>query len=339
MYAVVLVGGFGTRLRPLTYDIPKPMLPVVHRPMIVRLIERLAEAGVTDAVLALGFKPEPFAEAFPDGVHTLADGRVVRLHYAVEPEPLDTAGAIGFAARKAGVDSTFVVANGDVITDLSVADLVAAHRAGGSQATIHLTPVADPSAFGVVEIDGDGHGRAAAVRRFVEKPAPGETESNLINAGTYVFEPEVLDLIPDGAKVSVERDTFPQLVAAGQLRAVATDDYWIDTGRPDQFRAANLALIDGTRGVPELGVEAGAAIAPGALIDCSVISGSATVEPTARVERSVLLPGACVRRGAVVVDSIVAGVVGAGAALADCVVGAGYTVPDGVDLVAVRLPE
>lgn len=338
MHAVVLVGGFGTRLRPLTYDIPKPMLPVVHRPMIVRLIERLAEAGVTDVVLALGFKPEPFEAAFPDGVHTLADGSV-RVHYAVEPEPLDTAGAIGFAARRAGIDSTFVVANGDIITDLSVADLVAAHRAGGCQGTIHLTPVADPSAFGVVEIDGDGRSGAARVRRFVEKPAPGDTESNLINAGTYVFEPDVLDLIPDGAKVSVERDTFPQLVASGRLGAVATDDYWIDAGRPDMFRTANLALIDGTRGVPERAIAPGARIAADAMVDGSVVAASAVVEPAARVVRSVLLPGACVQRGAVVVDSIVAGVVGAGASLAECVVGTGYTVPDGADLVAVRLPE
>jgi mannose-1-phosphate guanylyltransferase len=339
MHAVVLVGGFGTRLRPLTYDIPKPMLPVVHRPMIVRLIERLAQGGVTDVVLALGFKPEPFAEAFPDGLHTCADGGQVRVHYAVEPEPLDTAGAIGFAARKVGVDSTFVVANGDIITDLSIADLVAAHRASRCRATIHLTPVADPSAFGVVELDGDGRGRAATVRRFVEKPAPGDTESNLINAGTYVFEPDVLDLIPDGAKLSVERDTFPKLVAAGQLCAVATDDYWIDAGRPDMYRAANLALIDGTRGVPEQAIAPGARIAAGVVVDGSVVAASAVVEPTARLDRSVLLPGACVQRGAVVVDSIVAGVVGAGATLADCVIGAGYTVPDGADLVAVRLPE
>jgi mannose-1-phosphate guanylyltransferase len=139
MYAVVLVGGFGTRLRPLTNEIPKPMLPVVHRPMIVRLVDRLAAGGVTDVVLALGFKPEPFRDAFPDGRH--GD---VQVHYAVEPEPLDTAGAIAFAAREAGITDTFVVANGDIITDLDVAWLVAAHRSAGSEATIHLTPVADP---------------------------------------------------------------------------------------------------------------------------------------------------------------------------------------------------
>src|SRR6188472_3632211 len=143
MYAVVLVGGFGTRLRPLTNAVPKPMLPIVHTPMIVRLVERLAAGGFTDVVLALGFKPEPFRDAFPDGRH--GD---VRVHYAVEPEPLDTAGAIAFAARESGVDETFLVANGDIVTDLDVTRLVDAHRAARAAATIHLTPVADPSAFG-----------------------------------------------------------------------------------------------------------------------------------------------------------------------------------------------
>ena len=145
MRAVVLVGGFGTRLRPLTNHSPKPMLPVGHRPMIELLVDRLARGGVTDVVLALGFKPEPFMEAFPDG--KCGD---VNLTYAVEPEPLDTGGAIRFAAESAGINDTFVVANGDVLTDLSVADLVAAHRSRNAEATLHLIGVDEPSAFGVV---------------------------------------------------------------------------------------------------------------------------------------------------------------------------------------------
>jgi mannose-1-phosphate guanylyltransferase len=334
MFGVVLVGGFGTRLRPLTYDIPKPMLPVVHRPMIVRLIERLAPAGVTDVVLALGFKPEPFAAAFPDGVHTLPDGAAVRVHYAVEPEPLDTAGAIAFAARACGVDSTFVVANGDVITDLSVADLVAAHRACGRQATIHLTPVGDPSAFGVVERDGD-----AIVHRFVEKPRPGETHSNLINAGTYVFEPEVLELIPPGIRVSVERDTFPKLVARGQLASYDTSDYWIDAGRPELFLAANLDLINGARGASEPAIDHAARVAPSSAVVGSVIGARATVDSDAEVSGSVLLPGAHVGRGAAVTGSIIAGRVGNGAVVANCVIGSTYAVPAGAEIANVRLPE
>src|SRR6187431_2749795 len=147
MRAVVLVGGFGTRLRPLTYSVPKPMLPVGHVPIIERLVANLVRGGVDDVTLALGFKPEPFLEAFPDGTCAGAT-----LHYAVEPEPLDTAGAIRFAADFRGIDETFVVANGDVLTDLDISGLVAAHRRLGAEATIHLIAVDDPSSFGVVDI-------------------------------------------------------------------------------------------------------------------------------------------------------------------------------------------
>ena len=157
MHAVVLVGGFGTRLRPLTNTVPKAMLPIAHVPLLVRLIGQLERGGVDTVTLALGFLPEPFVAAFPDG---RCGG--VRLDYAIEPEPLDTAGAIRFAADHAGIDETFVVANGDVLTDLSIADLVAAHRDAGAEATIHLIGVDDPSAFGVVERDATG--RVAAVR-------------------------------------------------------------------------------------------------------------------------------------------------------------------------------
>jgi mannose-1-phosphate guanylyltransferase len=202
MRAVVLVGGFGTRLRPLTYSVPKPMLPVGHVPIIERLVGNLVRGGVTDVTLALGFKPEPFVEAFPSGMCAGA-----RLHYAVEPEPLDTAGAIRFAADSAGIDDTFIVANGDVLTDLDVSRLVAFHRDRRAEATLHLIAVDDPSAFGVVALDGEGR-----VERFVEKPAPGTEPSNLVNAGTYVLEPSVLARIPVGEKVSIERSTFPAVV-------------------------------------------------------------------------------------------------------------------------------
>jgi mannose-1-phosphate guanylyltransferase len=237
MRAVVLVGGFGTRLRPLTLTTPKPMLPIGHVPMIARLVDRLGRGGVTEVVLSLGFRPEPFVEAFPDG--RCGD---VALTYAVEPEPLDTAGAIRFAAEFAGIDDTFVVANGDVMTDLDVSALVDAHRSFGAEVTLHLIGVDDPSAFGVVDLAADG-----SVRAFVEKPAPGTEPSNLINAGTYVFEASVLDRIPPETKVSVERDTFPRIVADGGLFGVPTDDYWIDAGVPTLYRAANLDLLDGKR--------------------------------------------------------------------------------------------
>ena len=329
MFAVVLVGGFGTRLRPLTNDIPKPMLPVVHRPMIVDLVERLAVAGITDVVLALGFRPEPFASAFVNQRH--GD---VRIHYAVEPEPLDTGGAIAFAARLAGIDDTFVVANGDVITDLDVSFLINEHHRLGTIATIHLTPVDDPSAFGVVEI-----GAAGVVHRFIEKPQPGDTDSNLINGGTYVFEPSALDLIKPDVPISVERDTFQTLVRQGRLAGVSTTDYWIDTGRPEQFLQANLDLIRGVRGPKPVATDPTAVVSADAIVIESVISAGVVVGPGASIADSVLLPGACIDADADVRGSIVAGRVGAGATVEACVVGSDFSVVAGSVHVGQRLPN
>jgi mannose-1-phosphate guanylyltransferase len=313
MRAVVLVGGFGTRLRPLTLSIPKPMLPIGHVPMIARLVDRLGRGGVTEVVLALGFRPEPFMDAFPDG--RCGD---VALTYAVEPEPLDTAGAIKFAAEFAGIDDTFVVANGDVMTDLDVAALVAAHRSFGAEATIHLIGVDDPSAFGVVDLADDG-----SVRAFIEKPAPGTEPSNLINAGTYVFEPSVLGRIPASTKVSVERDTFQRLVADGGLYGVATDDYWIDAGVPTLYRAANLDLLDGKRRTERCDAVATSAVVHGdADVRHSIVGDGVHVGEGATVVDSVLLPGAVVEAGALVERSLVMGTVGANAVVRDSMVGA-----------------
>ncbi len=330
MRAVVLVGGFGTRLRPLTNSVPKPMLPIGHRPMIARLVDRLARGGVTDVVLALGFRPEPFMEAFPDG--RCGD---VTLTYAVEPEPLDTAGAIRFAADATGLDETFVVANGDVMTDLDVAALVAAHRTWGAEATLHLIGVDDPSAFGVVDL-GPG-GRISA---FVEKPAPGTEPSNLINAGTYVFEPSVLDRIAPATKLSVERDTFQRLVADGTLYGFATDDYWIDAGRPELFRAANLDLLDDTRRFDRcVAVAPTATVADDATIDNSIVGDHAVVASGANIVDSVLLPHAVVGAGARVVRSLVMGTIGSNSHVIDSMVGAQGDVADGAELVGVAIPE
>lgn len=328
MRAVVLVGGFGTRLRPLTNDIPKPMLPVGHHPMIVGLVDRLAAGGVTEVTLALGFRPEPFVEAFPDG--RCGD---VKLRYAVEPEPLDTAGAIRFAALDSGIDDTFVVANGDITTALDVGALVRRHRELGGLATIHLTPVADPSAFGVVEIDDAGQ-----VQRFVEKPLPGETASNLINAGTYVFEPAVLDAIAPDRPASVERETFPALVADGSLFGVATDDYWVDTGRPDEYRRANLDLL--APGRPHIEpVAATAVVAPTSTVIGSIVGAGAQIGESARVVESVVLPGARIGDGALVERSLVMGHVGAHAVVCDAVLGAAARVPDHGVVRDARLPD
>lgn len=330
MRAVVLVGGFGTRLRPLTNNTPKPMLPVGHHSIIESVVSQLARGGISEVVLALGFRPEPFAAAFPDG--TCAG---IPLTYAVEPEPLDTAGAIRFAAMAAGIDGTFVVVNGDVICDVDVAALVAFHRSSGAEGTVHLTAVENPSSFGVVVLDGSG-----VVQRFVEKPAPGAETSNLVNAGTYVLEPSVIERIPDGRKVSVEREVFPLMVADRTLFGLATDDYWLDTGQPHLYLRANLDLLDGRRQHERCAAVApGAIVAPSATIRHSVVGEGAVVGAGAVVEDSVLLPGASVGDGARVRDSIVAGSVGAWASLSSCVVGSTATIAEGLELTGARVPD
>jgi len=328
MHAVVLVGGFGTRLRPLTDTIPKPMLPVGHVPLIARLIARLACGGVEEVTLALGFRPEPFMAGFPD--QRCGD---VGLHYAVEPEPLDTGGAIRFAAEHTGIGDTFVVANGDVLTDLDVGALVAAHRATQAEATLHLIGVADPSAFGVAELGADSR-----IMQFVEKPAPGTEPSNLVSAGTYVFEPSVLARIP-GGRVSIERQTFPELVESGTVYGYLSDVYWLDAGRPDQYLQANLDLINGRRAERCEPIADGASVAPDASVDGSVVGAGATVATGARVGFSLVLPGGQIGPGAVVERSVVMGVVGADASLRNSVVGAGASVAAGAQLVDARLPD
>ena len=333
MHAVVLVGGFGTRLRPLTRATPKPLLPMGNVPMLERLMAWLAHGGVTDAVLSLGFKPEPFLAAFPD--HRCAG---VRLSYAVEDRPLDTAGAIGFAAREAGIarrGETFLVANGDILTELDVAALVARHRTLGGEGTIHLTHVDDPSQYGVVECDD-----AWRVLRFHEKPAPGSVPaSHWVNGGTYVFEAAALARMPGTEPLSVERATFPAMVADGVLRAHATRDRWADVGRPETYLRANLDLIGRDVTPPCVAVAAGARVAADAVVERSLVGAGCEVAQGARVVDSVLLPGARVGAHAVVERSAVMGEVGAHAHVEGCVVGAGHAVASGAALRGAKVPS
>jgi mannose-1-phosphate guanylyltransferase len=297
--------------------------------MIRRLVNRLAEGGVADVVLALGFKPEPFFAEFPNNMCG-----EVRMSYAVESTPLDTAGAIGFAARSAGITGTFIVANGDVMTDLDVADLVAFHHRSGAKATISLTPVEDPSQFGIVEIDADGR-----VLRFVEKPQAGETASRFASAGTYVMDESTLALMPGTEKLSIERVTFPQLVAEGALFAMATNDYWIDAGRPDTYVQANCDVAAQMRNPADAAVHADAVIASSAVVLDAVVSPRVTIGQNAHVSNSVLLNGAVVGNGAVVERSIVMGNVGSDARIADCIVGPKGVVQSGQVSTGGRFPE
>jgi mannose-1-phosphate guanylyltransferase len=288
--AVVLVGGFGTRLRPLTLTTPKQMLPILHKPMIEHVLEHLASHGITEAVLSMGYRPDAFADAYPDG---RCAG--VGLHYAIEAEPLDTAGAIRFAALDAGIDERFVVVNGDVLTDLDLGELVAFHDAHGGEGTIALHQVDDPSAFGVVPTDADGK-----VEAFVEKPTREEAPTDLINAGTYVLEASVLDRIADGRKVSIEREVFPAMVADGVLYAMSGNTYWIDTGTPVKYLQSQLDLLDGLRGEPAEGIHPDATVSPEAKVSRSVVGAGAVVDAGAVVRDAVLLPGAHVGTGAVI---------------------------------------
>jgi len=356
--AVVLVGGVGTRLRPLTLTLPKQVLPIVEIPMIERVLAYLATHGVDEAILSLGYLHGAFEALFPD---RRAGG--VRLAYAVEPEPLDTAGAIGFAAREAGVDERFLVVNGDILTDLDIGAMVAFHQRRGAQATIALAKVPDASAFGLVPVDERGR-----VSAFVEKPAQGGEGPSLVNAGTYVLEPSVLDHIPEGRRVSVEREVFPVLAATGSLYGFESQEYWTDTGTPLQYLQAQLDLVSGRRpGPPVVGaravgngvwfvgdadvvgilqgpavIGAGARVAADASVEGSVIGARSVVHPDARIHDSVLLPGAVVGANAVVSRSIVGrgATVGEGAEVTDVsVLGDGYAVAPGLRLYGARLPE
>jgi mannose-1-phosphate guanylyltransferase len=355
MRAVVLVGGEGTRLRPLTYTTPKQMLPVVEVPMIERVVGHLAAHGVTDVVLSLGYRPDAFIEGYPDNRCAGAT-----LTYVVEAEPLDTAGAIRFAATEAGVRDTFLVFNGDVLTDLDISALIEFHRQQGAEGTIGLTPVADPSAFGVVPTDEKGR-----VDAFIEKPAPGTAPTNMINAGAYVLEASVLSRIPGDRRVNIERETFPAMVADGTLYALGSEGYWLDVGTPERYLAATRDLLDGGRpggpapgarqvapgvwtlGEPTLHGELlrslagdGAIVAEGAGVEASVVGRAAVVERDARLRGSVLLAGARVGEGAEVVDSIIGpgAHIGAGARLRETVVGAGAVVGPAERHEGARLP-
>jgi mannose-1-phosphate guanylyltransferase len=329
--AVVLVGGFGTRLRPLTCDRPKQMLPIVDRPMIEHVVGHLAAYGVDDVVLSLGFRPEEFRDAYPRGRCAGAT-----LHYAVEPTPLDTAGAIRFAALDAGIHDRFLVLNGDVLTDLDIGAFVAFHERSGAEGTIALHKVADPSRYGVVPTDNDGR-----VVEFVEKPEPGTAPTDLINAGTYVLEPSVLDRIDQGRRVSVEREVFPAMVSDRTLYALDGETYWIDTGTPQEYIQAQLDLTEGLRGEPLLAVDATAVVASGAEVRRSVVGSDVTIEAGARVEGSVVLDGARLGAGAVVEGSIVGhgAKVGEGARVVGAsVVGDDEEVAPGAVLDGARLP-
>ncbi len=322
--AIILVGGEGTRLRPLTYTRPKPMLPVAGVSILERKLQHMASHGITEAILSLGYKPDAFIEAFPTGE---AEG--VKLHYAVEPSPLDTAGAIRFAATQVGwlgLDEPIVVVNGDILTELDLTAQLAHHAATGAEATLALTQVEDPSAFGVVPTNSDGR-----VIAFVEKPPRDEAPTDWINGGTYILNASVFDRIPSGRKVSIERETFPVIANEGRLFAIQSPAYWLDAGTPALYLQANTDWLDRHHNAASV-VGANVSIAADALIVRSVIGAGSTVGAGAQLTDVVLLPGVSVGAGAVIKHSLIGSDVVIGARseiLESCVLGDGVEIEPG----------
>ena len=350
MDAVVLVGGEGTRLRPLTLERPKPVLPLLGRPLLAYVLERLAEAGVTRVIFGCGYLPDPIQACFGERALGLA------LEYVVEPRPMGTAGGIRHAAR-GRVSETFLALNGDVLADAPLADLVALHRERAAMATIALAPVADPSRYGLVRTDGEGR-----VLGFLEKPQPEEIDTDLINAGAYVLEAAMLDLIDDGRAVSIERETFPSLVGAG-LFALRQSGYWSDVGTPESYIAAHHDLLWGRIRSQLIGpavdgrwVDEDATVSPDAVLEspCQVAGGAgvgagahvgagssvaadAQVEARARLLGAVVQERATVAEGATVDDAIIGprAQIGAGAHIASgAVIGPGVSIPPGAGVAA-----
>jgi mannose-1-phosphate guanylyltransferase len=295
--AVILVGGEGTRLRPLTFGTPKPMVPIVGVPFLARTLERLYEAGIRDVILPAGYMPQAITEYFGDGSRL-----DMKITYVIEDEPLGTAGAIKNVEQH--ITGPFFMMNGDVLTSLDLRAMIAYHKEKSGLGLLHLIKVEDPSSFGCVVHDESGR-----VSQFIEKPPKGTEPTNEINAGTYLLEPEVLKFIPPGRNVSIERETFPRILAEGKsLYAFTTNDYWIDVGRPEHYLTVHRDVLSG---VMPLEVEPGISGPGAASADCAhliapVHIGEGTmIARTARVGPNVVLGKNCrIAAGAAIEDSV-----------------------------------
>jgi NDP-sugar pyrophosphorylase family protein len=335
--AVILAGGFGTRLRPLTSTRPKPLIPFANEPFLLHTLRQLAAAGFTEVVLSTMYLPEAFDQLLPEARKAGVD-----VVLSSEDTPMGTSGAVKRLSHL--LDGTFLVLNGDVLVDVDFRRLVALHFERKAAATLALVRVPDPSAFGLVPVDGDGR-----VTAFLEKPGPDEGGwvTDLINAGVYVLEPSVLEHVPAGRPSSFERTLFPSLLASGApVHGYELHGYWRDLGTPIAYLAAQFDLLEGRLHLPINATERGrsqwfsddAVIGEGAVLrgpilvgqgarvedegrvfGPSVLGPGAVVAGGARLERSVLLEGARIERGAKVSDSIVGSgvVVGDGAVFRD----------------------
>ena len=322
MQALILAGGEGTRLRPLTYTVAKPVLPLAGRPHIAYVIDWLVRHGVDDVVISCGFLAEgmrkALAELEPEA----------KIRYAEEPDARGTAGAIRFAEELLG--DRFFVLNGDVLCDLDLTALVSQHERTGARATIALHPVEDPSGYGLVHRKEDGE-----ITEFLEKPEPEQVDTDEINAGAYLLERSVLEEIPAGREVSIEREIFPNLIERG-LYGIRLEGYWIDIGTPTRFLEANWDILEGrVQTVVGDGLDEPTLIGAGSEVSADadlrtplVIGRDCRVGAGATIERSVLLDGCIVERNAVISNSILSGgvTVGEGAEAVGAVIGEGELV-------------
>jgi mannose-1-phosphate guanylyltransferase len=321
MQALLLAGGEGTRLRPLTYTVAKPVLPLAGRPHIAYVIDWLARHGVDDVIVSCGH----LAEGMRGALAELGLG--VRIRFAEEPDARGTAGAIRFAEDM--LAERFLVLNGDILCDLDLTAQIEQHDRTGARATIALYPVQDQTGYGLVHRHEDGE-----ITEFLEKPEPDQIDTDEINAGAYLLERSVLDQIPPDRAVSIEREVFPRLIGEG-LYGIRLEGYWIDIGTPDRYLEANWDILEG-RVETVLGdldepmmVGEGCEVSEGAeLRSPCVIGRGSHVGDGAVIERSVLLDRCVVEAGAVVANSILSSgvTVESGAELEGAVIGEGERV-------------
>jgi mannose-1-phosphate guanylyltransferase len=344
MQALILAGGEGTRLRPLTTTVPKPVVPLVDRPFIRFMIDWLGRHGVDDVVMSCGHLASGVRNVLGDGT---ALG--IKLRYVEEPRPLGTGGALKYAEPLLG--ERFLMLNGDVLTDLDLSAQMEQHERTGARATLALTPVEDPSAYGLVRTARDG-----AVTEFIEKPAPDQIDTNHISAGAYVLERSVLELLEPEQNASIERDVFPRLVGGGLYGCVSAG-YWLDIGTPDRYLQGTYDIIEGTVGTAvaermgdgylyvDLDIDNRGRIIPSALVESGCRIGSesrvggrvvlergVTVGDHTTIERAVVMQGAEIGSHCTLNGCIVAG----GVRIGDhctidgmSVLGEGVTVGDG----------
>ncbi|MFI8967077.1 sugar phosphate nucleotidyltransferase [Streptomyces sp. NPDC053493] len=325
--AILLVGGKGTRLRPLTVNTPKPMVPAAGVPFLTHQLARARAAGVDHIVLATSYLAEVFEPYFGDG-----SALGLSIEYVTEEEPLGTGGAIRNVASRlhSGPEDPVLIFNGDILTGLDIRALVDTHQTSGADVSLHLTRVDDPRAFGLVPTDGTGR-----VTAFLEKPqTPEEIVTDQINAGAYVFRRSVIDTIPAGRPVSVERETFPDLLASGaHLQGMVDSTYWLDLGTPQAFVRGSADLVLGRAPSPavpgrcgdRLILDTAEVAADAKLTGGTVVGAGAVIGSGARVSGSTVLADAIVEPGAVVTDSLI----GAGAHIGARTVVTGAVIGDG----------